>query len=339
MSRGGALSCRLRPLRVSGDQGDNVHGRAAGGYGLPQAVQQASYVARVVEAGVGGRIAAGMTHAQLAARAGPGAVTGPPRLWTDNDHDAVPLGLLERLCQVLDLHPAELFQPPARGAQRGRALPPSGPPGDETVLEAALATVTTPSGQPGTPIAPAALADALGWSLERLTTALAALTEHLAGTGIRIDTDPAPAGTPVRGLRARDRHLSDGQRAALHRLRHATTPLDAGAARVLYAVAHPRGTLPRATPPTRPPSSPSSSAGSSAAVPAPATSSSPTTPGSPSRRSRPTRTVRSHLSGAATLILMAQPLSFPCRSTAATLVSVSFHSHLCAERTDRVLSD
>jgi DNA-binding Xre family transcriptional regulator len=189
------------------------------------------------------RIAAGMTHAQLAARAGPGAVTGPPRLWADNDHDAVPLGLLERLCQVLDLHPAELFQPPARAAQRRRALPPSGPPGDETVLEAALATVTTPSGHPGTPITPAALADALGWSLERLTTALAALTEHLAGTGIRIDTDPAPAGTPLRGLRARDRHLSDGQRAALHRLRHATAPLDAGAARVLYAVAHPRGTL------------------------------------------------------------------------------------------------
>jgi hypothetical protein len=68
------------------------------------------------------------------------------------------------------------------------------------------------------------------------------LTEHLAETGIRIDTDPAPAGTPLRGLRARDRHLSDGQRAALHRLRHPTTPLDAGAARVLYAVAHPRGT-------------------------------------------------------------------------------------------------
>ena len=37
--------------------------------------------------------------------------------------------------------------------------------------------------------------------------------------------------------------LSDEQHAALHRLRHATAPLDAGAARVLYAVAHPRGTL------------------------------------------------------------------------------------------------
>ena len=51
----------------------------------------------------------------------------------------------------------------------------------------------------------------------------------------------SPAGTPVRGLRARDRHLSESQRAALHRLRHATTPLDAEAVRVLYAVAHPCG--------------------------------------------------------------------------------------------------
>ena len=159
-----------------------------------------------------------------------------------------------------------------------------------SLVEAALATVTTPSGHPGTPITPAALADTLGWSLDRLDTALAALTDHLAGTGIRIDTDPAPASTPLRGLRARDRHLTDEQRAALHRLRHATAPLDADAAQVLYAVAHPAGPSPRATPPTRSPSSPSSSVGSSAAGPAPATSSSPTTPGSPSRQSRPTRT-------------------------------------------------
>ena len=113
----------------------------------------------------------------------------------------------------------------------------------ETRTRILNATGLSIAGPPGTPIALAALADVLGWSLERLTTALAALTDHLAGTGIRIDTDPAPAGTPLRGLRARDRHLSDEQRAALHRLRHATAPLDAGAARVLYAVAHPRGAL------------------------------------------------------------------------------------------------
>ena len=227
-----------------------------------------------------------MTHAQLAARAGPGAVTGPPRLWTDNDHDAVPLGLLERLCQVLDLHPAELFQPPARAAQR-RAPVTTGPPADETVLEAALATVTTPSGHAGTPIAPAALADALGWSLERLTTALAALTDHLAGTGIRIDTDPAPASTPLRGLRARDRHLSEAS--APRCTSSATQPRrwTPGPPGCSTRSRIPAGPSPRATPPTRPPSSPSSSAGSSAAVPAPATSSSPTTPGSPSCRSDP----------------------------------------------------
>jgi hypothetical protein len=68
------------------------------------------------------RIAAGMTHAQLAARADPGAVTGPPRLCTDNDHDAVPLGLLERLCQVLDLHPARTVNSSVAAATF-RALP------------------------------------------------------------------------------------------------------------------------------------------------------------------------------------------------------------------------
>ena len=104
---------------------------------------------------------------------------------------------------------------------------------------------------------------------------LAALTDHLAGTGIRIDIDSAPAGTPVRGLRARDRHLSDGQRAALNQLRNAGTPLDAEAARVLYAVAHPRGTL------TEGDADPVTvvalqQRGITAAVPAPATSSSPT---------------------------------------------------------------
>jgi hypothetical protein len=191
----------------------------------------------------------------------------------------------------------------------------AGPPGDETILEAALATVTTPSGQPGTPITPAALADALDWSLKRLDTALAALTDHLAGTGIRIDTDPAPASTPLLGLCARDRHLTDEQRAALHRLRHATAPLDADPPGCSTRSRIPAGPSPRATPPTRPPSSPSSSAGSSAAGPAPATSSSPTTPGSPSRQSRPPRT--------GLLSLEWRRHSHP--DGAATLISVSFH--------------
>jgi len=36
------------------------------------------------------------------------------------------------------------------------------------VLEAALATITVPTGTTGTPIGMAALAGALGWSLDRL---------------------------------------------------------------------------------------------------------------------------------------------------------------------------
>jgi hypothetical protein len=182
------------------------------------------------------RIAAGLTQAQLTDRIRGGALTGRGRLWTDADHDDVPLGLLERLCQVLDLHPAELFRPPTRAAQR-RALMPAEPPADATVLEAALATLTVPAGTTVTPIGLAALADALGWSLDRLDAAVAALTGQLTGTGIRIDAAPAPARTPIGGLRARDRYLTSGQRAALHRLRRLRPPLGAKAAGILDVIA------------------------------------------------------------------------------------------------------
>ena len=86
-----------------------------------------------------------MTHTELADRVGSGAVTGPARLWTDNDHDTVALGLLERLCQVLDLHPTELFRAPTRNAQRRHQLAHA-EPADVAVLAAALATVTCPPG-------------------------------------------------------------------------------------------------------------------------------------------------------------------------------------------------
>lgn len=173
-----------------------------------------------------------MTQPQFADRVGAAAVTGPPRLWTDPDHDTVPLGILERVCQVLDLHPTELFAPPARAAQR-RAVTPVHPPADATVVEAALATLTAPSGQAGSPVSPARLADALGWPLARLATALVAVEDRLADTGIRLDRDPAPTAPPLRGLRARDRYLTDEQRVALHRLRSPDPTLDAQTARIL----------------------------------------------------------------------------------------------------------
>jgi DNA-binding Xre family transcriptional regulator len=60
------------------------------------------------------RIAAGLSQHQLIDRIGSAAPTGPRRLWHDEDHDGVPLGVLERLCDVLDLHPTELFTSPPR---------------------------------------------------------------------------------------------------------------------------------------------------------------------------------------------------------------------------------
>ena len=146
----------------------------------------------------------------------------------------MPLGLLERLCQVLDLHPAELFRPPARAAHR-RALAPEQPPADATVLEAALATITGP------PVPPASRSRWPRSPRARLVpdrpgTAAAALTGQLTGTGIRIDADPAPRDAHPRPARP-DRYLTSDQRVALHRLRRPRPPLDAKAAEVLDVIA------------------------------------------------------------------------------------------------------
>jgi hypothetical protein len=118
------------------------------------------------------RIAAGLSHTDLIAQVGPCAPTGPRRLWRDTDHDGVRLGLLVRLCAVLDLHPAQLFTPPPRrGAARIAArvtgtdqvaCPDSG---DVAVAEAAIGTLTAP-------ITTDRLADVLGWPLARLMAAL-----------------------------------------------------------------------------------------------------------------------------------------------------------------------
>jgi DNA-binding Xre family transcriptional regulator len=182
------------------------------------------------------RVAAGMTHAQLAQRVGVAAVTGPVRLWHDRDHDTVRLGLLERLCQVLDLHPVELFTAPTRVRQR-RALRPADHPADEQVLEAALATLAASptSGQQATLIGQARLADALGWPLHRLAAALAALDHALADRGVRIDEDVVRDNRPLHGLRPRGGLLTPAQREALHRLAHANEPLDLEA-RCTYAL-------------------------------------------------------------------------------------------------------
>jgi hypothetical protein len=56
--------------------------------------------------------------------------------------------------------------------------------------------------RPGAPVNPAGLAEALGWPFDRLGAALAALDNHLAATGGRIDHDPAPTNPP--SVRARE---------------------------------------------------------------------------------------------------------------------------------------
>ncbi|MGQ0575488.1 MAG: hypothetical protein ACT4RN_14965 [Pseudonocardia sp.] len=100
-------------------------------------------------------------------------MTRPVRLWQDGGHDTVALGLLERLYQVLDLHPMELLRAPQRVAQR-RALAVHEVAGDGQVLKAALATLTVApvAGQHPPAVTRAALADALGWPLPRLAAAI-----------------------------------------------------------------------------------------------------------------------------------------------------------------------
>lgn len=187
------------------------------------------------------RIAAGMTHAQLAERVGVAAVTGPVRLWHDRDHDTVRLGLLERLCQVLDLHPVELFTASTRAHAR-RTLVPAELPSDGQVVEAALATLgtatPTASGQAG-PVSRADLATALGWPLGRLTAALADLDDALAERGVRVDVDVRHGNRPVHGLQPRSGLLSAAQREALHRCALADQTLAPDEVRALYTIAQP----------------------------------------------------------------------------------------------------
>lgn len=200
------------------------------------------------------RVAAGLTHLQLADRVGAGAVTGPARLWTDNDHDTVALGVLERLCQVLDLHPTELFRSPSRSARQRSPQRPdqhldqragaTSCPSDRAVVVAALATLTAPPGRAGATVSSAGIAAALGWTLDRFSDALAASDKQLADAGLRVDHDPGSTYPwPVRGLRAHDQALTQAQRTALHQLHGPDPELDTEIARALHAITHACGTI------------------------------------------------------------------------------------------------
>ena len=118
----------------------------------------------------------------------------------------VRLGVLERLSQVLDLNPVELFSAPIHLPGPHRIAPPVA---DGQVLEAALATLTAAAVDRASldragPVSMAAVADALEWPLARLDTALAALADALAERGQRIDIDTYHQARPLHGLRPRD---------------------------------------------------------------------------------------------------------------------------------------
>lgn len=180
------------------------------------------------------RVAAGLTRAELAERlgraGGNSAYWWPSRAVLTHDYDHLTLVDLDRLCAALDLHPAELFTTPTRKVQRQRTPPSRAAQArDDAVLEAAFTTLADPVGH-------GALADALGWPLDRLREALDTLEQRLGDTGMRVDHDPGPPAV-IRGLRRRDAVLTETQRTALHRLGDRDTGLDPYYARLLYSIA------------------------------------------------------------------------------------------------------
>jgi DNA-binding Xre family transcriptional regulator len=177
------------------------------------------------------RIAVGLSRAQLADRIGAAGESWPVQLWRDGDYDDIPLGVLEELCHVLDLQPADLFIPPPRVADGARAPSPVGT--DDAIVEAALAglvEVNPPA------ISRARLANALGWSLDRLEIALGRMEIRLETGGVRFDRDVVNRAEPLQGLRPRHGLLTEMQRYALHQLRVADDGLAEPVLQALYQI-------------------------------------------------------------------------------------------------------
>ena len=98
------------------------------------------------------RVAAGLTRVELATRLGENGTTidylWPSRSWRDEDNGPVRVAVLERLCAILDLRPAQLFaEPTTRGKRRRKSavkqhldtdVPPAA---DHAVVEAAVSTL------------------------------------------------------------------------------------------------------------------------------------------------------------------------------------------------------
>lgn len=80
------------------------------------------------------------------------------------------------------------------------------------------------------------VANALGWSLDRLEIALARLEIRLETGGVRFDRDVVNRAEPLHGLRPRHGLLTETQRYALHQLRVADDGLAEPVVRALYQI-------------------------------------------------------------------------------------------------------
>lgn len=139
-----------------------------------------------------------------------------------SNHEQLPLLLVARLADALDVTPQELFaRPPIEPALAG---------GDDRVVEAALqcrSGVTSAYD----------LATCLGWTLDKVVRALDVLDRRLDGTGTRLHRNS----WQQRAIRPSTELLSDDQQRALHRLGPSHRGLTQSSARLLLAAA--RGEL------------------------------------------------------------------------------------------------
>jgi transcriptional regulator with XRE-family HTH domain len=138
------------------------------------------------------------------------------------NHEQLPLILVARLAEALEVTPQELF---ARARDE-----PAMAGDDDRVVEAALQSRSGVT-------ASYDLATCLGWTLERVVRALDALDQRLEGTGTRLHRNS----WQQRAIRPATDLLSDDQQQALHRLGPSERGLTQGTARVLLAAA--RGEL------------------------------------------------------------------------------------------------
>lgn len=163
------------------------------------------------------RLAAGFSRRGLARRLGlsPTSITN---LEAGTNHGELPLRILADLASALGVASAELFP-------RDTDAAPA-PADDDRVIEAALMIASSPTST-------RELADALGWGLARVRSAVRILDARLTSRGLRV----RDCGWQRHALRPATKYLTDRQQHDLQRLGPTQRGLTAPAAAVLRDVA------------------------------------------------------------------------------------------------------